>query len=153
MSKLSEHLASHHKVAAAHHAGMEKLHRSIAAVHSGLHKESGVTGDEDSPNAQLAAHHDGLADMHKAHAAHHSSMMEAYAKTVESDDLNKLLEKISEKIGDRLVPTQVSAVLPNRPGVTLVPRGGQQPVPVKPNVPLEFEKLVMVDEDEERIAG
>ncbi len=61
-----------------------------------------------------------------------------------------IMKMVGEAIGNTIVPTAVSGVAPAAPGITAVPRGGQPPAPpAKPNVPLQFQKLVQVDEDEE----
>jgi hypothetical protein len=46
------------------------------------------------------------------------------------------------------LPAGLSTLTPTKPGVFAVPRAGQQPLPEKPNVPREFEKLVSVDDNE-----
>ncbi len=58
-----------------------------------------------------------------------------------------IMKMVGEAIGNTIVPTNVSAVVPTAPDITAVPRHGQpSAVAVKPNVPLEFEKLFTVDE-------
>ncbi len=53
----------------------------------------------------------------------------------------------------RPLPEGLSVLTPNHPHLRAVPRAGQQPIPERPNVPQEFEKLVIVDEDEERVGA
>src|SRR5208337_5032939 len=97
---------------------------------------------------------------HMAMQAHHANAMAECEKT-ESDELeksgdgaadfawlNKLIDGRVSEILDTVQPPVMSKVAPNRPGVTLVHRFGQ-PEPAKPNVPQEFAKLCLVDEDDQ----
>ncbi len=75
---------------------------------------------------------------HKAARAACAASMEACNKSAGmEDDLNKLMP----------LPDGLSVLTPTPPGIRMVPRAGQQPIPERPNVPSEFEKLVTVDED------
>jgi hypothetical protein len=49
-------------------------------------------------------------------------------------------------VGDMVQPMGISAVAPTPPGITAVPRAGQPQLPAKPNVPVQFAKLVSVDD-------
>jgi hypothetical protein len=46
---------------------------------------------------------------------------------------------------DALVPTEIRKVLPTPPGLTAVPRNGQQPLAMRPNVAPEFQKFVAIE--------
>lgn len=117
-----EHLQSFHTAAASHHTTMAKSHTRLA-THYG--KATEMEGNKD-----LAAEHKAMADSHATMAEHHLSM----CKTV-GDDLNKL------------IPDNVSAVIPEFPGLRAVPRYGQRPIPEVANVAPEFAKLVQVEDD------
>ncbi len=59
-----------------------------------------------------------------------------------------VLKGVSAALGDKIVPDQVHGVITTWPGSTIVPRNGAPNPPQKPNVPLEFEKLVSIEEEE-----
>jgi hypothetical protein len=140
MSKVSEF----HKV---YHAEHEKLATSHAVEMS--HYPEGSHQHE---------HHKTKHESHtRLRDYHHKEMNKAVA-----DEMNKVdtvptaLEDVVratflKMFGNTLVPTAVSAVAPTAPGIRAVPRGGERPVPVTPNVPLEFAKLVAVDEEQDRL--
>ena len=75
-------------------------------------------------------------------------------ETFDNDDEVKqfmretIMKMVGEAIGNTIVPTGVSAVTPNRPGISAVPRGGQPTPAAKPNVPDQFQKLVAIDDEE-----
>lgn len=140
MASARQHLANfhkganeHHGLAASEHAGLQRKHAKIAAIHLSLHKADGLSDGEDGPHARLAAEHDGAAEHHAQLAKSHTAQMNYHATAAEEcakamdGDLNKL------------VPTAVSAIAPESP--RLVKRPGQ-PEPAALPVPLEFEKLV-----------
>lgn len=58
-----------------------------------------------------------------------------------------VLKGVQQALGDKIIPDRVSGVTGFPPGVQPVYRPGQQPVAVRPNVPVEFADLVKVDED------
>jgi hypothetical protein len=61
-----------------------------------------------------------------------------------------VLKGVAAALGDKVIPDAISRVTPTLPGLRAVPRAGQQAVPEKPNVPLEFEKLVSVEDENVR---
>lgn len=140
MATVRQHLSSMHEQSASHHGAMKKCEMAKAALHRSMHKAAMDAGQEHSA-------HDGLADQCEKAAGHHEAMesfhkaaMDECMKSVEAD-LNKL------------VPTQVSAVAPTNPwGIRPVTRDGQRPMndapAARPNVPIQFEKLVAVEDDE-----
>jgi hypothetical protein len=71
------------------------------------------------------------------------------AELLEGAALEHINKLIGEKIGAKLMPTPVTAINPNpAAGLTAVPRSGAKTVePSK--VPLEFQKLVAVEADDE----
>jgi hypothetical protein len=159
---------THHTAMAAHHAAIAKAH----ADHAGTLK-----AEVDAIKA-LAADWGGVATAKAAGAGPASSALtvevvktgnvivdmvqEATAqltkKSLEKFDTDPevqqylrdtIMKMVGEAIGNTVVPTGVSAVAPNQPGVTVVPRAGQRPLPEKPNVDVQFSKLVQVDEEEQ----
>ena len=138
MSTVREHLSAHHAKAAKFHEAAAKEHSGLAESHHGSAKLDGAAHDGaiGTHHKTMAAHHEKLSDLHKGYADHHSSQAEACMKGMDAGDLNKL------------VPTNVSGVTP---GVRIVPRHGQ-PAPgsaEKPNVPVEFQKMFSVEDEEE----
>jgi hypothetical protein len=78
--------------------------------------------------------HEASAAAHEDAADTHDQMCQDCEKAMDAADLNKIQ------------PTQVSAIAsPNPANVRMVPRAGM-PVPERPHVSYEFEKLFTVDE-------
>jgi len=135
---MKEHLAglhkseaAHHLTKAAHHAAVGEHYRKLADK-LGKTEVSEATKDTGGILEALAGLHEKLSSEHTAMAAHHHEQMEECSKAADAD-LTKL------------VPTSVSAVAPNRPGITAVPRAGM-PVPEKVNVPEQFAHLASVED-------
>jgi hypothetical protein len=114
MATVKEHLRKVHETFAEHHRAMSKHHSAA------MGKES----DQKEFHKAAAAAHDAAADAHE-------SMCNECAKAIESD-LNKL------------IPTAISGVTPDRPRITAVPRYGQPQPPV--SVLPEFEKVFGLSE-------
>lgn len=138
MSTMREHLAGlhkreaqHHVHKAAHHAAVGEHYQKLAG-HIGKSETTEASKDSAGILAELASLHESLSAEHTSMSAHHHEMMEECSKAADGD-LNKL------------VPTQVSAITPDRPGIRAVPRAGQQPIPERPNVPEAFEHLAAID--------
>jgi hypothetical protein len=129
-ASVREHLIHLHKTAADHH-------KELAGHYEGLSKCLDKAEGADSGKTFLKA----IADEHSSMAQFHTDAANACEKATASADL--------EKRADTLVPTNISAVVPDRPGVRAVPRAGQQPIQTGPNVPLEFSKLVSTEDEEE----
>ena len=103
-----------------------------------MHKEAGLSADTQSPHSKMADAFDHEADLHEIHATAHETAAEECAKAA-ADSLNKL--------GDRLVPDNIHGVIPPyRPAHGAASRCAG-PTGKKPNVPLEFEKLVDIEDD------
>jgi len=128
--------AEAHKIMLDHHEEGTPGHNHHKTKHS-LHKR------EEAVHAALAAYHEG--EMKKT-AAGELNKADGSAPGLE-DAVRAVFLKM---FGNALVPTAVSAVTPNRPGITAVPRAGQQPIPAVPNVEPAFAKLVSVDDREEQ---
>lgn len=134
MSTLREHLKKAHESIATHHRTMSKCHGDAMG--------KAVAGN---PEHEF---HKGARAAHDAAADAHDQMCQECMK-VTGDELNKNtadLVKRLEHLENTIQPTRVSAVAPNAPGVRAVPRAGQQPIPDRPNVPIQFEKLVAIEE-------
>jgi hypothetical protein len=138
MSKTVGHF---HKLSHAHHDGAISEH---TAAMEGEEKGS----SRHAFHKAMIAHHEPLRDFHK----------NAMEKAV-SDEMNKVdssapayLEDAVKAVflkmfGNTIVPTNVSGVAPTAPRA--VPRPGQRELPATPDVPPEFQKLVVVNEQEE----
>jgi hypothetical protein len=140
------------------HAGIAGGHRAAAAMHrtfSKCHDAAMQKTTKDDP--QHAFHksakeaHDAAATDQDQRADYHDAMGEKceQAKKIAGDqDLSKgssdILRRL-ELIEGTIIPTKVSAVVPNAPGVTAVPRAGQRQVNGKANVPIAFEKMVAIE--------
>lgn len=137
MSSAKEHLAAevHQRIAADHDHEASKAdakemsHRQYAQLHKSLHKASGLAEGMDGPHLGFAMQHELDAEVEKADAAHHRE--HAVFHRAAAADCMKATDATD---------------LSKRGGL---PRAGQQPVADKPNVPLEFMKLVQVDEQQE----
>lgn len=131
---------------AEHHRAMVKIHETE------LGKES--------MGAHHAYHKAAIAE-HNAAADRHDAMLEECQKAIGDSDLNKnrvvpdqvddVVERIvlalEKRIGNKLVPDAVSSITPDNPHYQMVPRAGQPAVPVRTAVPIEFEKLVALEDE------
>jgi hypothetical protein len=119
--KVSSHLEAFHKAAAEHHGEMVDAHQAAMAK-----------GQDSSMTA-----------FHKAASSSHEKMQDFHATAVE--ECQKALTDSLGKEGDRIVPDQVRGVITSFP--TMIPRAGAPAEPVRPNVPVEFQDLVKIDDD------
>jgi len=150
MATMREHLAGLHKNFAAHfreksahHEAVAKSHEEHASLHDELAKTTGVKTHKDfaTRHGQDAVIHKSMAGHYAKKAEHHDDMAESCAKGVDTSDLTKLM------------PTGVSGIVPNNPNIRAIPRHGQPALGSadKPNVPVEFQKLFVVEDEEARI--
>ena len=126
-----------HKLSHAHHEQRISAHKAAmdaeekGSARHAFHKAS-------------IAHHEPLRDFHK-----NAMEKAASGEMNKSPDISATVENAVAayfgKIGATLIPTLVSAVTPNRPGITAVPRAGAQAIQERPNVPEEFLKLAEVE--------
>jgi hypothetical protein len=123
-----EREARSHKSEAAHHRTMAEIHGNLVA------KSEGMDDNE-------KAFHEGSKAAHLAAAGDHDAM------AAECEKADKAEKAVAESDLNKLIPTNVSAVHGGAPGITAVARPGGRPVPAAPNVPLEFQKMVAVDDD------
>lgn len=125
MSKVSEHL--------------DKFHGSESAFLRGLGKlcdDAMGKMDKAVAGGQVHAALKAAKNMLEARASEHDGYREECQKAIVAD-MNKLQ------------PTNISAVVPDAPGVKAVPRAGQRPVEEgKLAIDPQFAKLIAVDEDE-----
>jgi hypothetical protein len=125
MSKVSEHFAKFHGSESTFLRGLCKLCDDAMGK-----MDKAVAGGQ--VHAALKA----AKNMLEARASEHDGMLEECNKVIESD-----LQK--------LVPTNISVVTPDAPGVRAVPRAGQRSVEeAKLAIDPQFAKLIAVDEDE-----
>lgn len=140
------------------HAGIAGGFRKEADWHrtmSNLHKSAmgkAVAGDSshDYHNCAKVAHDD-MATDRETRAGYHDDMMDECdkaLKTLTADDLNKSapddLAKRVSALENTIQPMRVSGVTPNAPRA--VPRFGAREIPTRPEVPLQFEHLIKVEE-------
>jgi hypothetical protein len=127
--------------------GNQKILKGMAADHS-----------------RLAVHHASLAELHKRKSDYHKGESERPQHQLsigsertpvdENDgDIERVAKAVLAKLGDQLVPSAISSVVPTRPGFQpghqAVERFGMRPVgeglaTAQPHVSLEFEKLFSV---------
>jgi hypothetical protein len=113
------------------------FHKSAAATHRALAEAHGVAMAKESLGDDAQEFHKSCADVHAGAANWHDNAFAECSKAAEGD-MNKV------------VPTGVSVVHSAAPeGITGVPRTGSRPMPAReePNVPLEFQKLVAIDDE------
>ena len=126
-SKLQELAHNFFVDSAAHHTALAKAHQL-------------ATEDENSTEGSYA--------FHKAASEAHAAMGErclALCKAL--DPALKLFKAFMDD--DEVLPSPVSRVAPEKPaGVVAVPRPGQPQLTQKAELPPEFLKLTMIDEDE-----
>ena len=136
MSKVSEF----HKLYHAHHDQRISDHEEAMDA-----EEKGSS--RHAFHKRSIARHEPLRDFHKN--AMEKAVTDELNKADRSADISATVENAVAayfaKISDKLIPTLVSAVTPNRPGVIAVPRAGAQAIPERPNVPEEFLKLAEVE--------
>lgn len=127
---------------------MQFEHAAIAAHHEKLAKLHRDDGEHDH-----AVEHAGLAKRHAALAKHcGATTAKADSGNLEKrdSDLRDVIKKmVTEEIGNTVRPTEIHAVIPNWPGVTLVPRHGSPQEPAKQNVDSQFEKMFAIEHSEE----
>ena len=142
LQTLHTNLADHHQKKTEHHAKMAS-HFAKLAKHLGKTETTEAAKDSKGILEALASEHEEMSQHHAGQVEFHHAQIEGCMKGMDSD---------LEKRANQLQPLNgISGVTP---GVRAVPRPGQQPVnkaPEKPNVPLEFQKLFTVEEEEERV--
>jgi hypothetical protein len=150
MSKTSDHF---HKLSHDHHAGKISTHEQAIAAHKAAMDAEEEGTSQHAFHKAMVSHHEHIVAQHEPLRVFHKNMME---KTT-SDEMNKgampasieeYVRAVVMKTLDTVMPTAVSAVTPNRPGIVAVPRAGQQPVE-KPNVPEQFAHLIKVEDGEQ----
>ena len=99
----------------------------------------------------VSAHNQRMIALHKAAMKDPESYHEAAMASYEQCDKEmgqclKAIEAADLQKSQQVVPHQLSSVYSH---AVPVPRAGQPALPAKANVPLAFQKLVVVDEDPE----
>jgi hypothetical protein len=146
MRKTHAGIAGGHRATAEHYRMMSKCH--------GAAMGKAVAGDPQHTFHKAAKEtYDAAAEDQDGRAAYHDAMGEKceQAKKVAGDaDLSKgssdLLKRL-EIVENSLVPTKVSGVAPTNPNIRAVPRAGMRDVSERPNVPVQFEKLIAIEGD------
>jgi len=169
VSEAVEHMRKTHAGIAGAHRAAADSHRADAAREKTLskcHSEAMMGKAAGDPqhtfhtvakaahDASGIAHTDAAADQDRRAQYHDDMAQECIkaAKVAGDDDLSKgtsdLLRRL-EIVEGTIVPTRVAGVVPTAPGVTAVPRAGQRAIGngEKPNVPVQFEKLIAIEGD------
>ena len=145
MSTLRQHLKKFHETAADHHDELAKCFHKLSSLGKGAKShmsDDAIAADE------LTQCLGKIAGAHQLRSAYHKEAM-AECEKIAADDLNKSssdLIKRLEHLEGQIVPTRVSAIAPNAPGIRAVPRAGAPNAPARPEVPLQFAKLVEIEE-------
>ncbi|HTC62448.1 MAG TPA: hypothetical protein VK709_06365 [Candidatus Saccharimonadales bacterium] len=144
MGRVSDHLKGFHKSAMEQCNTVSKCVGKLAGM-AKASKSQLKDDDEDGIWGTLQK----ISDVFAAGATYHKAAMEECSKATgdefskgASDDLVKRIAALENTV----IPTNVHAVIPNRPGITAVPRAGQREIPARPEVPIQFEHLVRVEE-------
>lgn len=158
----TEMSAHHEAVAKAFHAHAEATKaeldtiKTLAADWGSAAKADGTPAPTNGIPLDVAALAKGGSDLDTRIKAVSDAMMIKALEALDQDPMiaqriqGIVLSQVEKAVGGKLVPSSISAVTPDNPRFRAVPRGGQQPVPEQPNVPLEFQKLVAIDEDTDR---
>lgn len=144
MGRVSDHLKGFHKSAMERCDTVSKCVGKLAGM-AKASKSDMKDGDEDGLCSTLQKISDAFADG----ASYHKSAMMECEKSMDvefSKAASPDMEKRLSALENTIVPSRVSAIAPNAPGIRAVPRAGQQPIPERPNVPIQFEKLVAIEE-------
>jgi hypothetical protein len=125
------------------------MEQGMADEHQAMQKASGSAAD--AHHGRMRDLHQHKANTHEASAANFRAAAEKCSKADEPDGLTKatsdLLRRL-EILEGTIVPTKVSAITPTAPSVTVVPRAGMRSLGnEKPNVPVQFEKLIAIEGD------
>jgi hypothetical protein len=166
--ELKSHLgkvAAHHEAMAIHHTAVAKAHEDHAETMKGdVDAMKVLASDWGGPTVKAAngtplSVPTGDGAPATGIAAMFNQTSEALLKkTLESFDTDPqvadfvrsfALKQISTALGDKIVPDNVRGVITNFPVVTAVPRAGQREIP-KNDVPLEFEKMLSLDDGSEQ---
>jgi hypothetical protein len=142
MGTMKEHLAGFHKIAMGRCDTVDKCLGKIIGMAKSA-KADLKPNDDDGLCGNLEKIRQAFADgakYHKTAMAECEKITDVEFSKAASPEFEKRLAHLE----NTLVPTKVSAVTPDRPGRP-VPRYGQQPIE-RPNVPIQFEKLVVIEE-------
>jgi hypothetical protein len=131
-----------------HYDKMQAHHHAQAEDDNGQSTDCAALADcaKAAGDTGAAKAHASMAKRFANSAARHSEESDAYAS------MHKMVTAAlatSKVMGDpdAVVPDGVQRVLREFPGLTAIPRTGQPSNPGKPNVPLQFEKLIAVEEE------
>jgi hypothetical protein len=145
MGRVSDHLKGFHKSAMERCDTVSKFVGKLANMSKAAKSDLKPDDDEDGICGTLQKIADAFADG----ASYHKSAMMECEKSMDAEFTKAApadFEKRLTHLEGQIVPTRVSAVIPDRPGVRAVPRAGQPAFSEKPNVPVQFEKLVAIEE-------
>jgi len=154
----------HHTAMAVHHTAMSQSHASHAetmkaelAAMKALSAEWGGTAKAAGAAVGTEAHAAAASEPGTGVAAMITETTTLLTKkALESLDNDPVVQEkiremvlkgVSAALGDKIVPDNVHGVISVWPAATIVPRAGAPTSPQKPNVPLEFEHLVKVEDE------
>lgn len=152
---------THHTAMAAHHEAVSKAHaahaesvkaevdamKTMAAEWGG----TATTKTDGGTPIDVRALAGGTGNLDDRIKAVSDAMMVKALEALDKDPSiaeriqNIVLGQVEKAVGGKLVPTEVSAVTSDNPRHRAVLRPGQQPIVEKAVVPMEFEKLVDVE--------
>lgn len=159
--KIRAHFEELHKTLGESHETQAQHHATLAECYAKLAGQVLKVAQQDDAAAHLTAIAEAHLKMHGHHseqAALHQALAEECQKVEgtelkrsgndEMELLTKLIDaRVEEAIGNTVAPPPMSRIAPNAPATSmLVPRPGS-PTPAQ-KVPLEFAKLIAIDEDE-----
>jgi hypothetical protein len=128
---------------AEHHATLAKCYGKLAGM-----SKAGKSDMKDGEDG-LASTLEKIAECHKSASEFHKTAMQECKKSAGSEFSKAADADLAKRIAHlegQLVPTNVSAVVPDA-NIRAVPRTGMRMPPQRPDVPLQFQHLVKVEED------
>jgi hypothetical protein len=127
--------------AAEHHIRKARHHGKLKAFYRTFHKA--MQDDENDGMDQFQE----LADAHEEMEGEHADCAEFFTRCAKDggEPAAKAAGFSNSRTG--LVSDRVNGIVPEAPNVRAIPRAGAPTIPARPDVPLEFEKLVSVDDD------
>lgn len=151
-----EHLKAECSKSEVYHLHRSRRDADYAEVDAGLADEFEKLG-----HSEIAAKLRKRADIGKGSSSLEAERADHYRQAATLIDAMETGQPYTRAAGDdlnKLVPSDIRVTIPSAPtaaeriygsdGLTMVPRHGQPPSPAPANVPLEFEHLIKVTDDE-----
>jgi hypothetical protein len=144
MSTVRGHLQEVHTRLASHHIAKAKHHKAMATHFRKFHKAMEDDGDGMDSFENIASAHDEISGEHEDCAQFHVDCAKSLSGDGEPSAKAFGMDSSARRTAS-IAPDRISGVAPEAPRA--VPRAGAPTIPARPEVPLEFEKLVAVDDD------